>query len=85
MIDLKEGFYHIEIGEADKHKTGFEFDGNVYEWNSMVMGFKNSSQILQRVMNEILGDMRGRDVEVYMDDVVIHAKRRYEYDELVGW
>ena len=40
-MDLKEKFYHIEIEE--KHKTAFEFDGRMYEWNSMVMRFKNTS------------------------------------------
>ncbi|KAF9742483.1 Retrovirus-related Pol polyprotein from transposon gypsy, partial [Nosema granulosis] len=67
VIDLKEGFYHIEIEEKHKHKTAFEFDGSVYEWNSMVMGFKNAPQIMQRTMNRILDDWRGKGVEVYMD------------------
>lgn len=54
VIDLKEGFYSVEIEEKDKMKTAFEFDGRVYEWNSMVMGFKNSPQILQRIMCKVL-------------------------------
>lgn len=32
VIDLKEGYYQIEIEEQDRHKTAFEFGGNVYEW-----------------------------------------------------
>ncbi|KAF9761717.1 Transposon Tf2-6 polyprotein, partial [Nosema granulosis] len=82
VIDLKEGFYHIEIEEKHKHKTAFEYDGSVYEWNSMVMGFKNAPQIMQRTMNKILGDWRGEGVEVYMDDIVIHAKTGSRHDEL---
>ncbi|KAF9742342.1 Retrovirus-related Pol polyprotein from transposon 17.6, partial [Nosema granulosis] len=35
VIDLKEGFYSIEIEESDKHKTAFEFNKKAYEWNSM--------------------------------------------------
>ena len=65
VLDLKEGFYHIEIKEEDRHKTAFEVNGRVYEWKSMVMGFKNSPQIMQRVMNKILGDLKGKGVEVY--------------------
>ena len=49
VVDLKEGFYHIAIEEEDKKKTAFEFEGRVYEWNGMVMGFKNAPQILQMV------------------------------------
>lgn len=73
VIDLEEAFYHMEIEEKGKHKTAFEFDRVVYEWNSMVMGFKNSPQMLQRVMNVILGDLGGKGVEAYMDDIVVHG------------
>lgn len=83
VIDLKEGFYHIEIEEEDKHKTAFEFDGQIYEWNSMVMGFKNSPQILQRVMNQILGDLKNKGFEVYMDDIIIHTKTHQEHNALL--
>jgi Reverse transcriptase (RNA-dependent DNA polymerase) len=83
VIDLKEGFYHIEIEEEDKHKTAFEFDGRIYEWNSMVMGYKNSPHILQRVMNRMLGDLKGKGVEVYMDDIVVHAREEEEHDGLL--
>ena len=82
VIDQKEGFYHIEIEEEDKDKTAFEVDGRVYEWNSMVMGFKNSPQILQLVMNGILEGLGGDGVEVYMDDIVVHARTRGEHDGL---
>lgn len=83
MVDLKERFYHIEIEEEDKHKTAFEFDGRIYQWNGMVMGYKNAPAILQRVMNEILGDLKGKSVEVYMDDIVIHSPLEEEHDRLV--
>jgi hypothetical protein len=83
VIDLKEGFYHVEIEEHHKHKTAFEFNGRVYEWNSMVMGFKNAPHIMQRVMNNVLDEFRGKGVEVYMDDIVIHSKDANGHDLLV--
>ena len=83
MIDLKERFYNVEIEESDKHRTAFEFDGRVYEWNSMVMGFKNAPQIMQRIMNRILEGLRGNGVEVYMDDILVHAENAEEHDRLL--
>lgn len=82
VIDLKDGFYSIEINEEDKMKTAFEFDGRVYEWNSMPMGFKNSAQILQRVMTNILNEYVRKGVSVYMDDVVFYGKSRKEHDDM---
>ena len=74
VVDLKDGFYSIEIAEEDKFKTAFEFNGQVYKWNSMVMGYKNSPQILQRIMDNIFRDLRGKGVEIYIDDIVIYGK-----------
>ncbi|KAF9761231.1 Polyprotein P3 [Nosema granulosis] len=76
VLDLKEGFYHIEIEETHIHKTAFEFDGRVYEWNSMVMGFKNAPHIIQRTMNKVLDEFRGCSVEVYMMILLSMQKMR---------
>jgi hypothetical protein len=83
VLDLKDAFYSIEIEENHKYKTAFEFSGKLYEWNSMVMGFKNAPQILQRVMTKILEDEIGKGVSVYMDDVIICGKTRCQHDELL--
>lgn len=47
------------------------------------MGFKNAPQILQRVLNKIFGDLKGKGVEIYMDDIVVHANEGKEHDKLV--
>lgn len=38
------------------------------------MGFNNSSQILQRVMNDVVYGLRSKGIEVYMDNAVVHVK-----------
>ena len=83
VVDLKEAFYNIAIEEADKMKTAFEFEDRVYEWNGMVMGFKNAPQILQRVMNKIFEDMNGKGVKVYMDDIVIYTRDKEQHHKLM--
>lgn len=83
VIDLKEAFYSIEIEESDKKKTAFEIKGKVFEFNSMVMGFKNSPQILTRIMSKVFDGMIGKGVEVYMDDIIIYAKSEKEHDKIL--
>jgi RNase H-like domain found in reverse transcriptase/Reverse transcriptase (RNA-dependent DNA polymerase) len=85
ILDLKEGYYQIEILEEHKHKTAFEFEEKVYEWNGMVMGYKNAPMIFQRIMNKILGEKLGSGVQAYLDDIIIYAKTIEEHDELVKW
>lgn len=40
VIYFKEAFHYIEIEEAHKEKTAFEFRGKVLEWNGIMMGFR---------------------------------------------
>ncbi|KAF9761710.1 Retrovirus-related Pol polyprotein from transposon [Nosema granulosis] len=46
----------------------------------MVMGFKNLPHIIQRVMNNVLDYLRGKGVEVYMDDIVVYEKDFTSHD-----
>jgi hypothetical protein len=49
----------------------------------MVMGFKNSSQIMQRVMNKIFEDIKGKGIEVYIADIIIHSINEKRHDWLL--
>lgn len=46
-MDLKEGYFHIQIHiqEEDKHKTAFTINKVKHEWNRMPMGLKNATAI----------------------------------------
>lgn len=83
VIDLKDGYFQIEIKEEDKRKTAFKFDNAVYEWARMPMGFKNAPSIFQKMMDNILGDLTGKGVEAYLDDIVVHAKTKEEHETLL--
>jgi Reverse transcriptase (RNA-dependent DNA polymerase) len=75
VLDLKDAYYHVEITEEHKEKTAFEINGRVYEWCGMVMGYKNGPMIFQRIMDKILDEVIGKEVEVYLDDIImIHAE-----------
>lgn len=50
VTDLKESFHQIEIADDAKEKTAFQYKNKVYQWRGMVMGYKNSAIILQKVM-----------------------------------
>lgn len=83
VIDLKEAFCCVEIDERDKHKTCFEVMGQIFEFNSMVMGFTNSPMILQRILTQVFLDLIGNGVECYLDDIVIYSQDRDKHQKLV--
>jgi len=46
-------------------------DGANYYYEVMSFGLKNVGQTYQRVMDKVVKGMIGRNVEVYMDNIVI--------------
>ena len=68
-IDIKSGYWHIPIREADRCKTAFIFNGKVYEWNVMPFGPTNAPPHFQKTMDKIFDDLEY--VMVYMDDITI--------------
>ncbi|GKE57039.1 hypothetical protein Tco_1496224 [Tanacetum coccineum] len=64
--------------EDDKEKTRFHTEEGVYCFTHMPKELKNSAATLQRMMEEVLADQKGRNVEIYLEEIVI--KRKSELD-----
>ncbi|CAM1296766.1 Uncharacterised protein r2_g608 [Pycnogonum litorale] len=62
------------MGESDKHKTAFVTPDGQWEYNVMPFGLCNAPSCFQRIMNEVLGELRWKVCLVYMDDVIIYGK-----------
>ena len=78
-IDIKSGYWHIPIRKADRPKTAFIFNGQVYEWNVMPFGPTNAPPHFQKVMDNIFADMDY--VMVYMDDITILSSTAEEHQK----
>ncbi|GJR74013.1 hypothetical protein Tco_0086378 [Tanacetum coccineum] len=60
--------------EDDKEKTGFHTEEGVYCFTHMLKELKNSAAILQRMMEEVLADQKGWNMEIYLEEIVIKSK-----------
>ncbi|CAF1309704.1 unnamed protein product [Rotaria magnacalcarata] len=72
-LDLKSGFYQIPIKNADKEKTAFVTPFELYQFNVLPMGLKNSPPTFQKVMTDTLKSCRLFSL-VYLDDIIIFSK-----------
>ncbi|BFG21588.1 hypothetical protein CerSpe_078620 [Prunus speciosa] len=78
FMDGHSGYNQIFIAEEDIHKTAFRCPGSIGTFEYVVMPFslKNAGATYQRAMNAIFHDMIGRNLEVYIDDVVVKSESR---------
>ncbi|CAF1223373.1 unnamed protein product [Rotaria sordida] len=77
-LDMKSGFWQIPIKEKDKFKTAFITPDDLFEWNVLAQGLKNSPPSFQRVMADILSTCRQFSL-VYIDDIVVYSRSFEEY------
>ena len=68
-VDLRSGFYNIELDEESTDCTAFSALGQTYKYLRLPQGIKSSPIIFQQIMTEILEDCD--NCLVYMDDVLL--------------
>ncbi|GKA69731.1 hypothetical protein Tco_0775795 [Tanacetum coccineum] len=62
------------MAEENEEKTGFQTEEGVYCFTHMPKELKNSAAKLQRMMEKVLTNQRGQNVEIYLEEIVIKSK-----------
>ncbi len=81
VLDLKSGFYQIEIEEADKHKTAFVCPLGLFEFNRIPQGITNAPSTFQRLMERCMGELNLKQALVFLDDLIIFSSTLEEHEE----
>lgn len=72
-MDLKSGYWQIEIDERDREKTAFITPDGLFEFKVMPFGLCSAPATFQRVMDTVLAGLKWQTCLVYIDDVVVFA------------
>ncbi|CAL2256248.1 unnamed protein product [Prunus armeniaca] len=67
------------MSPEDKELTAFCTPKRIYCYKVIPFGLKNAGATYQRAMQKIFGDMLHKNVECYIDDLVIKSKRREDH------
>ena len=74
-LDLKAGYWQVEVAEADKEKTAFTVGPlGFYEYNRMPFGLVNAPATFQRLMTVCMGDLNLTECLLYLDDIIVFSK-----------
>nr|XP_029145223.1 uncharacterized protein LOC112717554 [Arachis hypogaea] len=74
FMDAYSGYNQILMHPSDQEKTAFITEYGNYCYNVMPFGLKNAGATYQRLMNRIFEQQIGRNIEVYVDDMVAKTK-----------
>ncbi|XP_070010727.1 uncharacterized protein [Nicotiana sylvestris] len=74
-------YHQIWMYEEDAEKTAFITPWGMYFYRMMSFGLKNAGATYMRAMTTIFHDMIHKEIEVYVDDVIIKSKKVADHME----
>ena len=85
FLDAFQGYHQIHLATDDQEKIAFVTPVGNYHYKVMPFGLKNAGSIYQRVMTKMFEPQLGKNVEVYIDDMVVKSRVASEYvDDLAN-
>nr|CAD40917.1 OSJNBa0088K19.3 [Oryza sativa Japonica Group] len=76
FLDAYSGYHQIRMAREDEEKTAFITPIATYCYTTMPFGLKNAGPTFQRTTRISLGSQIGRNVEAYVDDLVVKTRDR---------
>nr|CAN83915.1 hypothetical protein VITISV_022301 [Vitis vinifera] len=79
FMDGFSGYSQILMAPEDMEKTSFITEWGTYCYRVMPFGLKNAGATYQRAATTLFHDMMHRDVEVYVDDMIVKSRGRSDH------
>ena len=79
FMDDFSGYNPIKMEEADQEKTYFVTSQGLFCYKVILFGLKNAGATYQRLMNKMFAHQIGRNVQVYVDDMLVKSLREDDH------
>ena len=74
FLDAFQGYHQIPLALDDQEKTAFVTPIGNYHYKVMSFGLKNTGSTYQRMMTRMFESLLGKNIEIYIDDMVAKSK-----------
>ena len=79
FMDAFSGYNQIRMEETDQEKTSFVTSQGLFCYKVMSFRLKNTGATYQRLMNKMFAHQIGRNVQVYIDDMLVKSIREDDH------
>ena len=84
FLDAFQGYHQIPLAPEDHEKTVFVIPTGNYHYKMMSFGLKNVGSTYQRMMTKMFEHQLGKNIEVYIDDMVVKSKEVSDHVDDLG-
>ncbi|KAL2241009.1 UNVERIFIED_CONTAM: Retrovirus-related Pol polyprotein from transposon [Sesamum indicum] len=81
MMDAYQGYHQIHMAKEDRDKSSFVTEKGIYCYNMIPFGLKNAGATYQLLVNQMFGNLLGKTMEVYVDDMLVKSRRSQDHLE----
>nr|GEX87588.1 reverse transcriptase domain-containing protein [Tanacetum cinerariifolium] len=78
FMDAYKGYHQIKKAEEDEEKTAFITSQGIFCYSKIPFGLKNVGATYQRLVDKAFQKQIGRNLEVYVDDLIIKSRTEKE-------
>ena len=79
FMDGSSTYNQIRMSPKDEELTAFRTPKGIYFFKVMPFGLKNAGATYQRAMQNIFDDLLHKNVECYVDDLVVKSRKRGDH------
>ncbi|BHF59998.1 hypothetical protein SprV_0100295900 [Sparganum proliferum] len=80
-LDLKSGYWQVEVEPKDRPKTAFILPQGLFEFETMPFGLCNVAATFQRLVRSVLAHLYPSHCLIYLDDVIVFGKSISQHNE----
>ena len=81
FLDAFQGYHQIPLALDDQERTAFVTPIGNYHYKVMPFGLKNARSTYQRMMTRMFELQLGKNIEIYINDMVVKSKMVSEHLE----
>ncbi|GKA55189.1 reverse transcriptase domain-containing protein [Tanacetum coccineum] len=78
FLDAYKGYHQIKMAKEDEEKMAFITNQGIFCYSKIPFGLKNARATYQRLVDKAFQRQIGRNLEVYVDDLVIKSHTKEE-------